>query len=57
MNVDDEMVKKIDAYAKRMGVTRSALCSVFIGQGIMGYEKSFEVLDRVGDKLVAEGTR
>ena len=57
VNVDDEMVKKIDAYAKRMGVTRSALCSVFIGQGIMGYEKSFEVLDRVGDKLVAEGTR
>lgn len=57
VNVDDEMVKKIDAYAKKMGVTRSALCSVFIGQGIMGYEKSFEVLDRVGEKLVAEGTR
>lgn len=57
VNVDDEMVKKIDAYAKKMGVTRSALCSVFIGQGIMGYEKSFEVLDRVGEKLVAEGIR
>lgn len=51
VNVDDEMVKKIDLYAKKMGVTRSALCSVFIGQGIMGYDKSFEILDRYGQSL------
>lgn len=51
VNVDDEMVKKVDLYAKKMGVTRSALCSVFIGQGIMGYDKSFEILDRYGRSL------
>ena len=37
VNVGDEMLAEIDKYAETMGVTRSALCSVLIGQGIMWY--------------------
>lgn len=51
VNVSDEMVENIDKYAKQMGVSRSALCSMLIGQGIMGYNKGMELLSILGDKL------
>ena len=51
VNLSDEMVGKIDKYARTMGVSRSALCSMLIGQGIMGYDKSMDVLTLIGDKL------
>lgn len=51
VNVSDDFVAKIDKYAKAMGVSRSALCSMFIGQGIMGFDKSFQVIDSLGAKL------
>lgn len=43
VNVSDELVKKIDEYAKIMGISRSALCAVWIGQGALGYEKTFDI--------------
>lgn len=43
VNVSDEMVSEIDRYAKEMGVSRSALCSIFIGQGIMEYNKNTKI--------------
>lgn len=43
VNLSDELVKKIDEYAKVMGVSRSALCAVWIGQGALGYEKTFDI--------------
>jgi len=51
INVSDVMVKEIDKYAKMMGISRSALCATFIGQGIMGYNKSFEMIGSMGEKL------
>lgn len=55
VNVSDDLVKKIDEYAKVMGVSRSALCSVWIGQSAMSYEQSLSIVkqmgDRFGDKL------
>lgn len=50
----DDLVAKVDKYADMMGVSRSALCSVLIGQGIMGYEKSVELFDKFGGDLVSE---
>lgn len=38
VNLSEEMVENVDKYAKQMGVSRSALCSILIGQGIMSYE-------------------
>ena len=51
VNLSDEMVSKVDAYASKMGVSRSALCSILVGQGIMGYDKSMDLLNILGDKL------
>lgn len=60
VNLSDEMVAHVDRYAKSMGVSRSALCSMLIGQGIMSYNKSMDILevlgDRLGDSLLAEKT-
>lgn len=58
VNISDEMVSKVDLYAKKMGVSRSALCSILVGQGIMGYDKSMDLIsilgDKLGDSLLAE---
>lgn len=60
VNLSDEMVEKVDGYARKMGVSRSALCSMLVGQGIMNYDKSMDILtligDKVGDSLLAEKT-
>lgn len=39
VNLSDELVSKIDSFAKAMGVSRSALCGVWIGQTVMSMEK------------------
>lgn len=58
VNLSDEMVSKVDSYARKMGVSRSALCSMLVGQGIMGYDKSMDLIsilgDKLGDSLLAE---
>lgn len=51
VSLSDTMVENVDKYAKLMGVSRSALCSMLVGQGIMGFEKSMEVMNRIGDNL------
>ena len=51
VNVSDEMVGKIDKYAKAIGVSRSSFCSVLIGQGVMGYDKSMSVLNSIQEQL------
>ena len=51
VNLSEEMVERVDFYAKRMGVSRSALCSMLVGQGIMSYDKSMEIVSLMGDKL------
>lgn len=45
VTVSDEMVTKIDTYAKEMGISRSALCSVFIGQGVLGFDKAYKLVN------------
>jgi len=60
VNVSDELVKQVDMYAGMMGISRSALCATFIGQGVLSYNKSFQAIDnigqRIGDSLLAEKT-
>lgn len=51
VNVSDELVERIDKYAKTMGVSRSALCSVWIGTHVMSLDKSMDILDEMGVKL------
>ena len=51
VNLSDEMIERCDYYSKKMGVTRSSLCSMLIGQGIMSFDKSMDILQLIGDKL------
>ena len=58
VNLSNEMVSKVDSYARKMGVSRSSLCSMLVGQGIMNFDKSMDLLtligDRIGDSLLSE---
>jgi len=54
VNVSDEMVTRLELYSKKMGVSRSALCAQFIGQSVMGYDKAFDVMDTMADKMGIE---
>jgi metal-responsive CopG/Arc/MetJ family transcriptional regulator len=60
VNVADDMVDRVDFYAKKMGVSRSALCSVAIGQYVLGMDKSMDILtaisDKVGDNMLTDKT-
>lgn len=51
VNISDEMVSRVDDYANKMGVSRSALCSMLVGQGIMSFDKSMDIIDILGNKL------
>ena len=51
INVGDALQDKIDKYAEMCGVTRSSFCAMLISQGILAYEKSFEVIDSLKDTM------
>lgn len=54
VNVNDDVVKEIDKYANAFGMTRSSLCSYFIGQGIFGIKKGIELGEEVCEKVLDE---
>lgn len=54
ITLSEDMVCRVDDYAKSMGISRSALCAIFIGQGIMSYDKTFDTLSRNMSKEVSE---
>lgn len=45
ITVNDDLVKKIDKYAKMVGISRSAMCALWIGQGVVGYEKAEQIMN------------
>ena len=51
VNLSEDLVARIDKFAKLMGVSRSALCGVWIGQAVMSMEKTFETGQRVVEDL------
>lgn len=51
INVSDEMVERIDYWAKTIGVSRSAFCSMAIGNTVMGYDKSIEIMKEIANDL------
>ena len=40
--------------AKEMGISRSALCSVFIGQGVLGFDKAYKMVNDAIDTVSAD---
>lgn len=54
VTLSDELVEKIDEYAKKMGVSRSALCGVWIGQAIISLETTLSNSQSFFSDLVAK---
>lgn len=48
VNLSDNMVERVDNLAKNYGVSRSSLCSMAIGQFVMGVEQSISILEKSG---------
>ena len=54
VKVNDELVERIDYYAKKMGMSRSSLCAYFIGIGVMSLDKSNSFIDQLGGQFFEE---
>lgn len=58
VNISDEMVETIDMYAHKFGVSRSALCSVAVGQYIDNLVSTKDVINKMGvqiaESIIAE---
>ncbi len=49
VNLSNEMSEKINMYANKMGVSRSALCSIAIGQYVMSMDKAYSIVEDIGE--------
>lgn len=56
VNISDENVEKIDKLAKEMGVSRSALCSVWIGQYLYSLESGQQKAEEILKKFLEENS-
>lgn len=57
INVSDDMVQRIDYWAKKIGVSRSSFCAMAIGNAVMGYDKSVELMQewvKTSDKDISK---
>lgn len=52
VNISEVMLKKLDKYVELMGCSRSSLCSQFIAQGLVGWDKAFSVLEEIRDSAI-----
>lgn len=52
--VSADMANKVNLYANKLGVSVSALCAMLIGQGIMSFEKTYEILDNTVQTAIKE---
>lgn len=53
VNLSDELLEKLDYICKALGVSRSAFCALWIGQGVMSYGKAIDTLDKIGNDAIA----
>lgn len=52
--LNESLVAKIDDYAKAIGMSRSALCGYFIGQGMFGLDKGIEIASGYAKTVLEE---
>lgn len=53
VKVNDELVERIDYYAKMMGMSRSSLCAYFIGIGMMSIDKANTLMNEMSDVMLS----
>lgn len=54
VNLGDDLIERVDDYARKMGVPRATLCTLLIGQGIMGFDKALETVEKTAPNLIAK---
>lgn len=47
VNLSDEMVEKLNDYSKMLGVPRSSLCAVWLGQAVAGIDKAMSTIEKM----------
>lgn len=46
VTLNDDFTAKVDEYAAKFGMSRSALCAMLIGLGVASFETAFTSLDK-----------
>lgn len=57
VNLSDELVARVDEYAKQMGVSRSALCGVWIGQAVISLDNALDISKNVFKDMLPKLSR
>jgi hypothetical protein len=52
--ISEEMKERLEKYCKMTGVSMSSMCNVFIGQGLMAYDKTFDIVDAIKSKMLSK---
>ncbi len=50
--VSEDMASRVSVYADKLGVSVSSLCAMLIGQGIMNFDKAYELLETTALKAI-----
>lgn len=48
MNLSESMVSRVDNYAKMFGISRSAFCSMMVGQGVINLDYGKGMIEKAG---------
>ena len=51
VNLSEEMNNKVENYSKQFGVSKSQFCSMLIGQGVMSYDKTFDMMGGLKESI------
>lgn len=54
VNISENMLKKIENYSSEFGISKSAFCSMLIGQGILGLDSTKDVLTNLSLDLLSK---
>lgn len=55
ININDDIVARIDRHAKLLGVTRSALCAMWLGEALLNAEAKVNLTQEYS-KTLAQAT-
>jgi hypothetical protein len=56
VTLTEDMIGKLDLYAELMGVTKSQLVSVWVGQQLLALETGMNVIRDIGKEVAARAT-
>lgn len=54
VNLSEKMVERVDRIAEDMGLSRSAVCNMLIGQGVSSYEKANNIIANLPQEAIVK---